>query len=158
MTDRKSFRTAVKWAYVMQASEQGLNVFFTFLFAALLGPRDFGTVAMAMAYLAFIKLFLEQGLLPALVQRKDLRKEHLDTVFLLNVAVSLVLVGLSISLSGWWSRLNHLPLLAPVISVLSASIFLEGLTVVQKAVLERAMDFKSFSVRSFVANMAGGIV
>ena len=96
MTSQRSFRHAVKWAYVMQGSEQGLNALFTFLFAALLGPKDFGTVAMAMAYILFVKLVLEQGFLPALVAKKDLRKEHLDSVFCLNLVVSLVLVGLSI--------------------------------------------------------------
>jgi len=158
MREEKSFRHAVKWAYVMQGSEQGLNALFTFIFAALLGPRDFGTVAMAMAYILFIKLVLEQGFLPALVARKDLRKEHLDSVFWLNISLSLVLVILSVGFSRWWAHVNHLPALAPIITVLSLALFLEGLTIVQKAVLERALDFKSFSIRSIIANLVGGTV
>ncbi len=158
MTSERSFRHAVKWAYVMQVSEQGLNALFTFLFAALLGPKDFGTVAMAMAYILFVKLVLEQGFLPALVAKKDLRNEHLDSVFCLNLVVSLVLVGLSIAASKWWAAANHLPVLAPIISVLSFTLILEGLTIVQRAVLERALDFKSFSIRSIVANFFGGAV
>lgn len=158
MTSERSFRHAVKWAYVMQVSEQGLNALFTFLFAALLGPKDFGTVAMAMAYILFIKLVLEQGFLPALVAKKDLRNEHLDSVFCLNLVVSLALVGLSIAVSKWWAAANHLPVLAPIISVLSFTLILEGLTIVQRAVLERALDFKSFSIRSIVANFFGGAV
>ncbi len=148
----------MKWAYVMQGSEQGLNVLFTFMFAALLGPKDFGTVAMGMAYILFVKLILEQGFLPALVQRKDLQKQHLDSVFWLNIGVSVVLVVVSVGLSKWWARANHLPILAPIISVLSLILVLEGLTIVQKAVLERDLDFKSFSIRSIIANLAGGAV
>ncbi len=150
------FRKAVKWAYVMQGTDQGLNALFTFLLAMLLGPKDFGAVAMAMAYILFTKMLLEQGLVPALIQRKDLRKEHLDSAFCLNLGLSLVLVGFSIYLSHWWASVNHLPILGPLIAVLSLVIPLEGLTIVQRAVLQREMDFKSFSVRSIVANIIGG--
>ena len=158
MAHERSFKNAVKWAYVTQGSEQGLNALLTFVFAAVLGPKDFGLVAMAMAYILFAKMLLEQGLVPALVQRKDLKQEHLDSVFYLNLALSLVLVALSIGFSKWWAELNHLPLLAPVISVLSIAIPLEGLTIVQRAVLQREMDFKSFSIRSVIAITVGGIV
>lgn len=158
MAHEKSFKNAVKWSYITQGSEQGLNALLTFVFAAVLGPRDFGLVAMAMAYILFAKMLLEQGLVPALVQRKDLKQEHLDSVFYLNLALSLVLVALSVGFSKWWAGMNHLPLLAPVISVLSLAIPLEGLTIVQRAVLSREMDFKSFSIRSVVAITAGGIV
>ena len=51
-----------------------------------------------------------------------------------------------------------MPVLAPIISVLSFTLILEGLTIVQRAVLERALDFKSFSIRSIVANFFGGAV
>jgi len=158
MAEEKSFRHAVKWAYVMQGSEQGLNVLFTFMFAAILGPKDFGTVAMGMAYILFVKLLLEQGFLPALVQRRDLRQKHLDSVFFLNLGVSLLLTVATIGISKWWARVNHLPILASVITALSVTLVLEALTIVQRAVLERDLDFKSFSIRSIVANLAGGAV
>jgi O-antigen/teichoic acid export membrane protein len=158
MAHERSFKNAVKWSYITQGSEQGLNALLTFVFAAILGPKDFGLVAMAMAYVLFAKMLLEQGLVPALVQRKDLNADHLDSVFYLNLGLSLILVTLSVALSKWWAGLNHLPLLAPVISILSLTIPLEGLTIVQRAVLQRDMDFKSFSVRSIVAICAGGLV
>ena len=158
MAEEKSFRHAVKWAYVMQGSEQGLNVLFTFMFAAILGPKDFGTVAMGMAYILFVKLLLEQGFLPALVQRRDLQQKHLDSVFFLNLGVSLLLTVATIGISKWWARVNHLPILASVITALSVTLVLEALTIVQRAVLERDLDFKSFSIRSIVANLAGGAV
>ena len=48
-------------------------------------------------------------------------------------------------------RVNHLPTLARVIRWLSVSILIESLTVVQRAVLHRDMNFKSFSLRSNAA-------
>jgi teichuronic acid exporter len=156
MAREKSFFHAVKWSYITQGSEQGLNTLLTLVFASILGPRDFGILAMAVAYIALIKMFLEQGLVSALIQRKDLKPEHLDSVFCLNLIISVVLMFLSIGLSGWWASLNHLPVLAPVLSVLSISIPIEGLTIVQRAILQRDMDFRSFSIRSIIAILVGG--
>src|ERR1700736_6556441 len=156
MPNQISFRNAVKWAYVMQGSEQGLNALFTLVFAAILGPKDFGLIAMAMAYILFVKMFLEQGLVSALIQRKDLTEQHINSVFCLNLVVSVVLMLVSVALGRWWALLNHVSLLFPIISVLSLSIPLEGLTIVQRAMLQREMDFRSLSIRSIAATIAGG--
>jgi PST family polysaccharide transporter len=158
MTEHKTFHRAVKWAYVMNWGGQGFAALFTFILASLLGPRDFGTVSMAMIYIAFIQMLLNQGLYAAIIQRPDLQPEHLDSVFWLGQASSLILVGLSVGLSGWWAGLNHLPQLARVISVLSLTIPIEGLAMVQRAVLQREMDFKSLAIRSAGSVVAGGVM
>jgi PST family polysaccharide transporter len=158
MSQQQSFRSAVKWAYAMNWGEQAFSALFTFFLAALLGPSEFGTVAMALIYISFLQMFLNQGFAAALIQRKDLRSEHLDSVFWLNLAAGLVLMGLSVAFSGWWARVNHLPDLAPILCVLSIAIPIESLTIVQRAILQREMDFRSLSVRSNVAVLAGGLV
>jgi len=158
MSARPTFRGAVGWSYVMTSGEKGIYALVTFVLASILGPSDFGTVAMAMVYILFIQMFLEQGLTVALIQRKDLDSKHFDSVFWMVMAFSLALVGVSVGLSGWWAKANHLPALASIIRWLSASILIEALAVVQKAVLLRDMDFKSLSLRSNGAAALGGAV
>ena len=78
---QRKFHSALKWAYAMNWGQQGFSALFMFVLASLLGPRDFGTVAMGMIYIAFIQMFLNQGFTAALVQRKELQSEHMDSVF-----------------------------------------------------------------------------
>ena len=156
MAEESKFRAAVKWAYLMNWGEQGFTAIFSFVLAYMLGPRDFGIIAMAMVYILFTHTFLEQGLVAALIQRKDLRKEHVDSVFWMDMAMSAVLMTLSIALSPWWAAANHTPQLSPIISVLSFGIPMEGLAIVQRAMLSRNMDFRSLSIRSNVSVVAGG--
>jgi PST family polysaccharide transporter len=158
MSEQAQFRNAVKWSYVMNWGEQGANVVITFLLAYLLGPEEFGIVAVGMVYVLFIQMIMEQGLTAALIQRKNLKQEHLDSVFWLVLFVSLVLLLLSIGLSNVWASMNHMPQLSMIINALSLTIPIEGLTVVQKAVLQRNMDFKSLSIRSNLSVLAGGAV
>lgn len=158
MSRQRSFLNAVRWAYTANWGERAFSALFTFLLAALLGPRDFGVVSLAMVYIAFVQMLLNQGLMAALVQRKELAAEHLDAVFWTNVSLSLGLAGLSVLFSRWWAATNHLPELVAIISTLSVCIPIGGLAIVQVACLQRHMDFKTLSLCANASVVVGGVV
>jgi O-antigen/teichoic acid export membrane protein len=151
----RSLKSAVMWAYVLSWGAQGIAMISTFVLAWRLGPSAFGVVAMAALYIAFIQMFLEMGLGAAIVQREELEPEHCDSVFWLTLLMSLVLMGLSVALSGWWASVNNTPKLANVIIVLSAILPIQGLTVVQESLLKRQMNFKSLAIRTHAATLLG---
>ncbi|MGO9545650.1 MAG: lipopolysaccharide biosynthesis protein [Rhodomicrobium sp.] len=156
MSEHRSFLSAVKWAFVGQWGDRAFSAIFTFVLAALLGPADFGLVAIGLVYLAFMQMFLDQGLVAALIRKADVQQDHCDAVFWMNLVLSLVLVVITIAMSGWWGRVNHAPQLGQLLSVMSLSIPLEGLSIVQSALLRRSLDFKSLSIRSNVSVLIGG--
>jgi PST family polysaccharide transporter len=158
MNDRPSFRNAVTWAYVMTVGQRGISTLLTVVLAAILGPRDFGLVAMALAYIIFIEMFVAQGMSAAIIQRRDLKRRHLDSVFWLTLAGSLVMTAASIALGPWWAAVNKLSELTPVIAVLSLSVPLKGLTVVQRALLQRRMEFRGLALLGGASALAGGAV
>lgn len=136
--------------------EKAFSTFFTFFLAAILGPRDFGIVSIATIYILFLQMLLEQGLVAALVQRRDLEPEHLNAAFWMNVAFSGFLVAISVLLSNWWAVHNHAPAAAHIIMVLSLCIPIEALAIVQRSILTRNMDFRSLSIRSNLSVILGG--
>ncbi len=156
--DRRTFRHALKWAYAATLGQRGIVLLLTFVLAAILGPEDFGTVAMATAYIIFIEMFVAQGMGAAIIQRKDLSREHLDSVFWLVLAASIVLSGVSVLLSPWWAAVNHLPELGLVITFLSLSVPIKGLSVVQEGLLRRNMDFRNLALLRGAALLIGGAV
>src|SRR5258708_443934 len=158
MKPQRSFLNAVKWAYTANWGERAFSALFTFILATILGPRDFGIVSIALIYIMFLQIFLDQGFVAALIQKKDLDQKHLDAVFWMDLVLSLFLVALSVLLRRRWAAANHAPELALLISVLSLSIPIEGLAVVQGALLKREMDFKSLSIRSNASVLIGGVV
>ncbi len=158
MAQQKSFLNALKWSYTANWGQQGFTALFTAVLASLLGPHDFGTVSIALIYIGFLQMFLDQGFVTALIQKKDLEPEHLDAVFWMDQALSLILIGVSILLSGWWARKNHAPEVASIIAALSLCIPIQGMSLVQNALLSRQMDFKSLSIRSNVAVLISGVV
>jgi O-antigen/teichoic acid export membrane protein len=158
MRPRRTFGHALKWAFVMTGGRRAMSTVFTFLLAALLGPHDFGVVAMALIYIAAIRMLLEQGFSTAIIQREELGEAHLDSAFWLNFVWCLLLAGLSLATATAWAGLNHTPELAGVIAALSLMIIFEGLSIVQQAVMERQMDFKRLAIRSNTSVLLGGAV
>jgi O-antigen/teichoic acid export membrane protein len=154
---KKSFSNALKWAYMGNIGDRAISALVTLILAGFLGPREFGIVSICLIYINFMQMFLDQGLAPALIQKKDLQQEHCDAVFWVNLMTSLVFVGLTVLISGWWSRVNHAPDLARVLSVLSLCIPIEGLSIVQAAIVRREMDFKTLTIRSNLSVFIGGI-
>ncbi len=155
MANESSFRSALRWSYVMDGSRQGITMVVTLVLAGILGPADFGTVAMATVYVLFVQMLLQQGTIPALIQRKDLRPEQLDSAFWMVLVTSGVLTVLSVALSGWLASVNRLPDLQAVISILSVLILVKGLIVVQEAWLRRQMNFRPLAIRTTVSD--GGL-
>jgi polysaccharide transporter, PST family len=153
---KRSFRNALKWAYMGNIGDRAISALVTVVLAGILGPREFGLVSIALIYITFMQMFLDQGLASALIQRKDLKQEHCDAVFWMNLGVSFAFVALTIGISGWWGRINHAPELARVLSVLSLSIPIEGLSIVQSAVVKKEMDFRTLTIRSNVSTLIGG--
>lgn len=153
-----SFGTALGWSYVMGGGQHVISTVVTFVMAAILGPSIFGLVAMALVYLMFIQLILRQGMVQALVQRRELSESHLDSAFWLTMAGGVVLTAGSLLLSGWWADVNRTPDLERVINVMTLLIPLQALVVVQEAFLSRHMDFKGLAVRTNSAALIGGAV
>jgi polysaccharide transporter, PST family len=156
--EQRSFSGAVKWAYLSNWGQRGIGAITTVVLAAILGPKLFGIVAIAMIYILFIQMLLDQGFTAALIQRKNLLPEHLDSIFWLVLSFSCALGLASLGLSRWWAIANHTPILVSVISALSICILLEGLTIVQRALLQRDMDFRSLAIQTNVSASIGGVI
>src|SRR5262249_11455296 len=141
----------------MNWGQQGVTLLVSIVLAAILGPRTYGIVALAIIYIAFVQLVLDQGISQTIVQKSDLDDDHLDSAFWLNLFWALLLVGATLAISPWWARANGTPELEPVIDVLSVALLIQALTVVQQAVLRRQMKFKRLALRSNVAALVGGV-
>jgi O-antigen/teichoic acid export membrane protein len=158
VTESRTFWGAVKWAFALSLGRRASKTLFTFVLAALLGPYDFGLMAMALIYITLLWVLLEQGFMTAIVQREKLDPEHLDSAFWLNLVWCVILTGVGIATAPLWADLNGEPVLEPVVQVLSILVLIEGLALVQVSLLRRNLRFKELAIRSNIAAALGGTV
>ena len=144
------------WSVVQQIGGQVATMIVYFALAALLPPRDFGLLGMAGAWLAVLNAFCESGFGAALIQREQLRGEHLSSTFAVNLAVGAALTLLGITLSYPASRFFSTPELQPVMAVLSLAFLVRAVGLTQVALAQRELRFRALAVRDVSANVLGG--
>jgi PST family polysaccharide transporter len=148
----------ILWSFIQRWGSQLISFSVFLLLARLLDPKDFGLVAMSGVFIAFMKVFLDQGFAAAIVQRKAVDREHLDTAFWVSIGTSLLLMAIAWLSAGWVAAFYHEPTLARIIQVLSINFVFKALNSVQNAILTRNLAFKTLAVRSLIGIAVGGTV
>ncbi|HVJ99799.1 MAG TPA: lipopolysaccharide biosynthesis protein [Gemmatimonadales bacterium] len=144
------------WSVVQQIGGQVATLIVYFALAALLPPRDFGLVGMAGAWLAVLNTFCETGFGAALIQRDQVRGEHLSSTFAVNLAMGAALTLLGIVLSYPAARFFSTPDLQPVMAVLSLAFLMRAFGLTQVALAQRELRFRALALRDVSANVLGG--
>ena len=138
----------VIWTLLEGWGRQFLGLAVFTLLARLLDKEAFGLVALAGVYMAFVQVFLKEGMSTAIIQRKELNQSHLDAAFWFNVVLSIILAALTVIFSSPLAAILESERLAPVLSWLSLGMLLTALGIVPGALLTREMKFNlSLSAR-----------
>lgn len=109
----------IGWSLVSQVGRQLAVFVFGVILARLLSPTEFGLIGMITVIAGFAAIFADLGFGAALVQRKDLRQEHLSSVFWLDVASGAILIVLFMICSPLIASFYREPLLQPLTLLIS---------------------------------------
>ena len=144
------------WSVLQVLGKQGVSYFAFLILSYTLEPKHFGVLAMAMAWVGFINVFAEIGFGAAIIQKDEIHNGHLNTTFLVNVAIGFVLLLIGIGLSRVAAWFFNTPEVQPVLAVLSFGFFINALSLTQVAYLQRNMQFKKLAIRDLIASILGG--
>ncbi|GIF71254.1 lipopolysaccharide biosynthesis protein [Asanoa siamensis] len=135
----------------------GATVLVTFVLAKLLGPHEFGVVAMATVFITVAQTILQQGLFTAILQRDKLTPEHLNAAFGVMLISGFVVGGAAAALSPVWALANREPSLTTVCLALSPLVLMQALAIVPEAVLRRDLQFRTVALRTLAASVVSGV-
>ena len=148
----------VTWSAAQKWGVRIISFCVMLILARLVLPESFGLVAYATVFTAFAQIFVDQGFSDAIVQFPDLKREHLDTAFWVNVLTGTILTIASIAASSLIANIFGEPQLGPIVRWLSPIFILSALSSVQQSLLRRKLAFKSLTTRSLIATISSGIV
>jgi PST family polysaccharide transporter len=146
------------WTAVEGWGRQFLGLAVFTILARLLDKEAFGLVALAGVYMAFVQMFVKEGLGAAVVQRKELKPSHVDAAFWGNVVLALLLAALTITFRSELAVILENEKLAPILAWLAIGMLLTAVSIVPEALLTREMKFKSLAIRTMAGTTAGGCV
>ena len=146
------------WSAVENWGTQATQ-FLTFLILArLLAPEYFGLISLANIFIHFIHALIGSGFNTAIIQRKDLEPEHLDTAFWSNLGIGILLTVIGLISADLVAQFFSQPNLTPIIQLLSFNILLSSLGGIQDTILRRDLNFQGLALRSLGANVSGSVV
>ena len=140
---------------VAQATKFVAGTATTVVLARLLGPDDFGLMAITLATVGILGRIKDAGLFTATVQSKLLVQEQVTALFWLSTALAAAVALLTLMLApavGWFYRDARL---VPVAAALACVPLLDGVTMPFQAVMTRQMRFVALSVLDAGALVVG---
>jgi PST family polysaccharide transporter len=140
----------LSWSAASQMVGQLWQIVITAILARLLSPTEYGLLGMVMVFTGFAAYFSDLSLGASIIQKRDVSKRHLDSVFWLNVVVGVVLTLLFGLAAPFVAKFYHEPSLRLLTSAVAVIFILKSLNVVQSALLDKSLDFRT----RFWINMA----
>jgi PST family polysaccharide transporter len=107
----------------------------------LLGPAQFGLVAMVAPILGFVSTLNDMGFSQAIVQKEDISARQISGLFWINTLISILLASVVMLAAPLIGTIYHEPRTTGITLVLGMLIALGGLGMVPNALLSRQMKF-----------------
>jgi PST family polysaccharide transporter len=112
----------------------------------MLTPRDYGVMAMIATITVMGQALSDFGLSWATVQRKELERNQIDALFLVNSVFGFLLTLLCLAAAPYIAEFYHYPELTKIVMACGGVLFLSAMAVQPNALLRRQMKLKEISV------------
>ena len=132
-----------------------LGVGSTMILARLLQPADFGLIAMALTYVAFVGVFNDFGLPMAAVQRARLDPSHASALFWLGAGLSLGVAAATLALAPAIAAFYDEPRLVQILGLMAIVFVAVGLGALPQGLLRRDLRFGVVTSAELAATVAG---
>ena len=133
---------SVAWNGVGNVTGQVLRVLTLVIMARLLTPEDYGVFAILMIFVGFFSVFGHMGISQAVIYLDNPSGRMLSSIFYLNfsvgVALYLILFVLAVPIAAFFERIE----LVDLLRVIGIVLILEALQAVQKALLQKKIEFR----------------
>lgn len=146
------------WSSIEKFSVQGISLALSIIIARIISPDDYGLIAMVQVFTSFFQIFIDGGFANALIQKKDRTDIDYQTAFLFNLAVSVLLYFVLFFCAPLIAEFYGESQLTTLTRVVALNLIISSLSIVQRARLTIALDFKTQSKASILATVVSGLV
>jgi O-antigen/teichoic acid export membrane protein len=136
----------LSWKAFETIGAQAIFLVRLLVLARLLVPEDFGLMAIGMTAIGVFRAVTEFGLLPALVQRSSLDKEHYDAAWSAGLLRGFAVCALTALAAPLIASLFGEPRAIPIIQALSIVLLVEMVASIKLADLLRDMEFRPLAI------------
>ncbi len=146
------------WSSFDNIASLGIQFIFGIILARFLTPKEFGLIGMLTIFIAVSQSFIDCGFANALIRKRDCTQTDYSAVFFYNLGSGIVFFILLLFFASLISIFFKEPELKPIIQVLAFVLIIDSLTIIQRTILTKCIDFKLQTRISVIASSVAGIV
>lgn len=155
---KKKVFSGMIWAFGEQFAAQAVSFILSVILARLLMPDEYGTITMVLVFINIANVFVTNGFGEALVQRKNATDEDFTTVFYCSLAVAVFLYSVLYITAPLIATFYDSPELALVLRVLSLKLPIASINSIQRAYVQKNMQFKKFFFSTLGGTILSGVL
>lgn len=155
---KKSILSGLFWKFSERFASQLISMVVSIILARLLLPSEYGTVALVTIFITIADVFVNDGFGTALIQKKDADNLDFSTVFYFGIVFSFGLYFILFFIAEAVAAFYDMPILCPVLRVLSLRVPIGAINSVQQAYVSRNMLFKRFFYSTIGGTIASAVV
>ena len=157
-TLRSKVISGLLWSVVQSWGGKLMTLLLFMVLARILDPHDLGVFAAASVVIAFIALFVEQGLSEAIVQRSEVSVAQLNTAFLINLCLAFGLLTALWFASPLVATAMNIPELESILRIAGLGLLVSAVSFTQLGMHRRNFNYRWIAMCSFSATVISGLV
>lgn len=142
------------WLAAFKGISQSISWVATIIIARLLLPDDYGLMEKSMIFTGYAVIFSDLGLGAAIIQKNDVSKNELSSIFWFSFIISLLLGIICFFIAYPSAHIFNDSRIIPVTQFIALVFVTGGLRIVPESILKRNLDFK----KSGFALMVGTVI
>lgn len=151
---QKRLYSGVAWYFFSNMFPAFSSLLIFSLASRVITPGDLGAVTLAATITTIFTSFCAVGFGDALIQVKHLDKKHLNTVFFICIACSVIIYLVSACAVEFISLPSFSDVFKLVYPVIAIKIIIDSCAVVPLSYLTRSMEFKVIAIRTMYCSIA----
>lgn len=136
----------------------GVTFLVGLVLARLLSPDEYGLIGIVTIFTTILVGFIDCGFSNALIRKQEVSDEDYNTMFIVNMVMSLFSYALLFFGAPLIARFFERPQLVLLVRVTGLILIIQSLAIVQSTILSRNIDFKTKTKASVVAASLSGVV
>ena len=146
------------WSFMDSFATQGITFVVGIILARLLGPREFGLIGMITVFIAISSSFINSGFGNALIRKQNCSEKDFSTVFYFNLVMGVLFFWILFFSAPAISRFFNEPQLKHIIQVLGIVLVIDSLTIIQRTILIKRIDYKLQTKISVISSVISGTI
>lgn len=148
----------VGWSAADAFLGQGVTFLVGLILARLLSPDEYGLIGICLIFTVVLNGIVESGFSNALIRKKEVTDDDYNTMFMTNMASSIVLYILLFWSAPFISDFFHRQELTALVRVTGLVLFANALSITQVTILTKKIDFKTKTKASLTSAVLSGVI